>query len=89
MMGQKVFQEKFFYNFSLSQKVPEDHILPKLDRVVDLSFVRSLTAPYYSHTGNPSIDPLVLFKMMLLGYLYGITSERKLAEECSLNLAFM
>lgn len=89
MMGQKVFQEKFFYNFSLSQKVPEDHILRRLNQVVDLLFVRGLTAHYYSHTGQPSIDPVVLFKMMLLGYLYGITSERKLAEECSLNLAFM
>lgn len=89
MMGQKVFQEKFFYNFSLSQRVPEDHILRKLCEVVDLSFVRGLTAPYYSYTGHPSVDPVVLFKMMLLGYLYGITSERRLAEECSLNLAFM
>jgi len=89
MMGQKVFQEKFFYDFRLSQKVPEDHILRRLDQVVDLSFVRGLTAPYYSHTGHPSIDPVVLFKMTLLGYLYGITSERKLAEECGLNLAFM
>lgn len=89
MMGQKVFQEKFFYNFSLSQRVPEDHILRRLSEVVDLSFVRTVTAPFYSHTGQPSIDPVVLFKMMLLGYLYGITSERKLAEECRLNLAFM
>ena len=89
MIGQKVFQEKFFYNFSLGRKVPQDHILLRLDQVVDLSFVRCLTAPYYSHTGHPSIDTAVLFKMMLLGYLYGMTSERKLAEECSLNLAFM
>jgi len=89
MMGQKVFQEKFFYDFSLSKRVPEDHNLRRLAEVADLSFVRRLTAPFYSHTGQPSIDPVVLFKMMLLGYLYGITSERRLAEECSLNLAFM
>lgn len=69
--------------------MPEDHILRRLSEVVDLSFVRKLTAPFYSHTGQPSIDPVVLFKMMLLRYLYGITSERKLAEECRLNLAFM
>ena len=89
MMGQKVFQEKFFYDFSLSRRIPGDHILRRLSEVVDLSFVRRLTAQFYSHTGQPSVDPVVLFKMMLLGYLYGITSERKLAEECSLNLAFM
>ncbi|MFQ5816200.1 MAG: IS1182 family transposase [Candidatus Hydrothermarchaeaceae archaeon] len=89
MMGQKVFQEKYFYNFSLSRRIPEGHILRRLSKVVDLSFVRKLTASFYSHTGQPSIDPVVLFKMMLLGYLYGITSERKLAEECNLNLAFM
>jgi len=89
MMGQKIFQEKFFYDFHLSQRVPEDHILRRLAEVLDLSFVRKLTAQFYSHTGQPSIDPTVLFKMMLLGYLYGITSERRLAEECSLNLAFM
>lgn len=89
MMGQKVFQEKFFYDFSLSKRIPEDHILRRLSEVVDLAFVRRLTAQFYSHTGQPSVDPVVLFKMMLLGYLYGITSERKLAEECSLNLAFM
>lgn len=89
MMGQKVFQEKFFYDFSLSRRIPEDHILRRLNEVVNFSFVRRLTAQFYSHTGQPSVDPVVLFKMMLLGYLYGITSERKLAEECSLNLAFM
>ena len=64
MMGQKVFHEIFFYNFSLSQNVLEDHILRKLSRVMDIFFVRSLTAPYYSHTGHPSVDPVVLFKMM-------------------------
>jgi len=89
MMGQKIFQEKFFYDFHLSRRIPEDHILRRLAEIADLSFVRKLTAQFYSHTGQPSIDPVVLFKMMLLGYLYGITSERRLAEECSLNLAFM
>lgn len=89
MMGQKIFQEKFFYDFSLSRRIPEDHILRRLAEVADLFFVRKLTAQFYSHTGQLSIDPVVLFTMMLLGYLYGITSERRLAEECSLNLAFM
>lgn len=89
MMGRKVYQEKLFYNFSLEKKVPEDHILRKINELVDLKFIRELVAPYYSHTGQPSVDPVVLFKMMLIGYFYNITSERRLAEELSLNLAYM
>lgn len=88
MMGQKQFAPKLFHAFSLDKVVPEGHLLRHLEATVDLSFVRELCAPYYSHTGQPSVDPVVLFKMMLLGYLYGITSERRLAEECSLHLAF-
>ena len=57
--------------------------------VIDLSFVRDLVRNTYSHTGAPSVDPVVVFKMGLLGYLYGITSERRLAEEIKLNLAYM
>lgn len=64
-------------------------MVKQLDQVIDLSFVRGLVRRYYSHTGQPSVDPVVLFKMMLLGYFYGITSERRLAEECSLNMAFI
>ena len=89
MMGTKICQEKMFYNFSLSKKVPENHLLRKIAQVVDLRFVRDLVAKRYSHTGQPSIDPEVIFKMMLLGYLYGITSERRLAEDVSLNMAFL
>lgn len=89
MMGTKDYQEKMFYIFSLSKRMPEDHFLRKVAKVVDLRFVRKLVKPYYSHTGQPSIDPIVLFKMMLIGYFYGITSERRLAEEISLNMAFM
>lgn len=89
MMGRKGYEEKLFYGFSLTQKVPEGHLVRQLDRVIDLSFVRPLVGKYYSHTGQPSVDPVVLFKTMLLGYLYGITSERRLAEECGLNMAFM
>jgi len=55
---------------------------------VDFSFVRSLCRSFYSHTGQPSVDPVVLFKMLLVGYLYGITSERRLAREVSLHLAY-
>lgn len=88
MMGQKSFTPKLFHSLFLGEMIPKDHLLRRLEVVVDLSFIRQLCAPYYSHTGQPSVDPTVLFKMMLLGYLYGITSERRLAEECSLHLAF-
>lgn len=89
MMGIKVNQEKMFYNFSLSKHVPEDHFLRTLTSIIDLRFVRELVADKYSHTGQRSVDPEVLFKMMLIGYFYGITSERRLAEDISLNMAYM
>ncbi len=88
MMGRKSLAPRLFHSLSLQEMVPADHLLRRLNKVVDLSFVRQLCAPFYSHTGQPSVDPVVLLKMMLLGYLYGITSERRLAEECSLHLAF-
>jgi transposase len=88
MLGRKRFEPKLFYEFSLEERVPEDHLLRRVETVVDFSFVRRLTARFYSHTGQPGIDPVVLFKLALLGWLYGITSERRLAEEVRLNLAF-
>ena len=89
MMGIKSTQERMFYNFSLSSRIPEDHILRKVNQTIDLRFVRDLVADKYSHTGQPSIDPEVLFRMMLIGYLYGITSERRLAQDISLNMGYM
>lgn len=89
MMGAKQKQAKMFYNFSLSSRIPKDHFLRKLDETMDFSIIRSLAKPYYSHTGQPSIDPVVLLKMMLIGYLYNIASERKLAQELRVNMAFM
>ena len=89
MMGEKTFTPKRVYELDWERRIPPDHLLRRVSEVVDFSFVRRLTAHYYSHTGKPGIDPVVLFKMALLGYLYGITSERRLAEELRLNLAFM
>jgi len=89
MMRVKQKESKLFYNFSLSNRVPKDHFLRKVDETIDFSFVHELAKPYYSHTGQPSIDPIVLLKMMLIGYFYDITSERKLAQELGVNLAFM
>jgi transposase len=69
--------------------VPKDHFLRKVDRVLDLSFVRELTAPRYAASlGRPSIDPVVYFRIQLVGYLYGIRSERRLCEDVYCNLAY-
>src|SRR4030081_970622 len=88
MMGIKNVEAKLFYEISLDRRIPEDHLLRRIEQAVDFSFVYSLTRPYYSHTGQPSVDPVALFKMALLGYLYGLASERRLAQEVELNLAY-
>lgn len=88
MMGKKDFKPRIFYRLSLEKMVPQGHLVRALEDVIDLSFVRGLCRKFYSHTGQPSVDPIVLFKMMLVGYLFGITSERKLSEECTVNLAY-
>lgn len=88
MKQQPRFAAKFYYHLSLDHLVPEDHLLRQIDRAVDFAFIRPLCRPFYSHTGRPSVDPVVLFKMLLVGYLYGITSERRLARELNLNLAY-
>ncbi|MBF6601330.1 MAG: IS1182 family transposase, partial [Dehalococcoidia bacterium] len=88
MMGRRDFEAKLYYQLSLEQLVPENHLLRRVAAAIDFSFVRPLCRPYYSHTGQPSVDPIVIFKMLLLGYLYGITSERRLAEEVGLHLGY-
>ena len=87
-MGEKAVEPKLYLSFSLDAAVPRDHIVRRLADALDLSFVRALTRPYYSGTGRPSVDPLVLFKLSLLGYLFNITSERRVCEEAGLNLAW-
>jgi transposase len=89
MLGRKTFEPKLFYQVSLEERVPQEHLLRRVAVAVDFSFVRRLTARFYSHTGQPGVDPVVLFRMALVGWLYGITSERRLADELRLNLAFM
>jgi transposase len=87
-MGSKAVEPKLYLNFSLDAAVPEKHIVRRLAGAVDFGFVRSLARQYYSNTGQPSVDPVVLFKLWLLGYLFNIRSERRLCEEASLNLAW-
>jgi transposase len=88
MMGQRqVEQAALFYEFSLERHVPAAHLLRSIDRFADLSDVRGHVTPFYSCTGRPSIDPELLVRMPLVGYRYGIRSERRLCEEVHLNLA--
>jgi len=88
MMGQQPRTESLFYYFRLEDQIPENHLLRLIDRHVDLSFVRERVKDLYSRTGRPSIDPEVLLRLLLVGYLYGITSERRLLEEVRMHLAF-
>jgi transposase len=77
-----------FYEFSLEQHVPGDHLLRAIDRFVDLDGFRAHLAPFYSTTGRPSIDPELMIRMLIVGYCSGIRSERRLGEEVHLNLAY-
>lgn len=77
-----------FYEFSLEEHVPQAHLLPSIDRFVDLGDIRQYLAEFYSHTCRPSIDPELLIRMLLVGYCFGIRSERRLCEEVHLNLAY-
>jgi transposase len=89
MMGQRqIDQAALFYEFSLERHVPVSHLLRSIDRFVDLSDIRRHLEPFYSCTGRPSIDPELLVRMLLVGYCYGIRSERRLCEEVHLNLAY-
>jgi transposase len=88
MMGQQARTESLFYYFRLEDQIPEDHLLRLIDQHIDLSFVRERLKNYYSWTGRPSIDPEVLLRLLLVGYFYGITSERRLLEEVRMHLAY-
>jgi transposase len=89
MMGPKQeAQAALFYEFSLDDHVPQDHLLRSIDRYVDLTGIRTHLEDFYSHTGRPSVDPELLIRMLLLGYCFGIRSERRLCEEVHLSLAY-
>lgn len=89
MMGNKgPDQNQLFYAFNLEDRVPKDHLLRGIDQFLDLSDLCDHLAPYYSHTGRPSIDPELMIRMLLIGYCFGIRSERRLCEEVELNLAY-
>jgi transposase len=81
-------REQLFYSFNLEEVVPDDHLVRAIARVLDLSWVRAELAPHYSLTGRPSIDPVLMIRMLIVGYVFAIRSERALCREVQLNLAY-
>jgi transposase len=89
MMGQQGgSQDRLFYSFNLDDHVPRGHLLRGIDQVLDLRELRAQLAPFYSHTGRPSVDPELILRMLIVGYCSGIRSERRLCEEVHLNMAY-
>ena len=86
MQGRKVYSEKLFINFQLSERVPEGNFYRRLKDVLDLDFLYKETAKYYGSSGQKSIDPVVFFKMCLVGYLENIISDRRLIEHSSMRM---
>jgi Transposase and inactivated derivatives len=81
-------QGHLFYQFHLDEAVPEDHLVRKVDTVLDLSWVHAELAPHYSRIGRPSIDPVLMIRMLIVGYVFAIRSERQLCREVQVNLAY-
>src|SRR6201997_1183100 len=89
MMGRRERgQGQFFYAFDLDKAVPADHLVRQIDGVLDLDWVHKELAAYYSHTGRPSIDPVLMIRMLIVGYVFAIRSERRLCSEVQVNLAY-
>ena len=89
MMGRReVGQGQFLYSFDLDKVVPPDHLVGQIDSVLDLDWVHKELTPYYSHTGRPSIDPVLMIRMLIVGYVFAIRSERQLCSEVQVNLAY-
>lgn len=88
MLGENERQEPMFHYVRLEDMVPENHLLRLVDKYIDFSFIREKVKHLYSHTGRPSIDPELLLRMLIIGYLYGITSERRLCEEAKMHIGY-
>src|SRR5664279_52331 len=89
MMGrQEDEQRQFFYVFDLDEVVPPDHLVRQIDAVLDLSWVHKELLPYYSPIGRPSIDPVLMIRMLIVGYVFALRSERRLCAEVQVNLAY-
>ena len=89
MMGrQSGDQDRLFYDVSLDGLVPKDHLVRRIDAVLDLAWLRAELAPYYSHIGRPSIDPELMIRMLIVGYVFAIRAERQLCSEVQVNMAY-
>jgi len=81
-------QGQLFYSFNLEEVVPDDHLVRAISRVLDLAWVLAELAPHYSPIGRPSVDPVLMIRMLIIGYVFAIRSERALCREVRLNLAY-
>ena len=88
MLKKKKSESKIFYNFSIEDYVPQDHFLRLVTKVMSFDFFYDKVKHLYSKTGQPAIDPVVLIKMLLIGYFYNISSERQLVKDINVNLAY-
>ena len=88
MGRQKNEQAQLFYSFRLDEVVPDDHLVREIAGVFDLSWVHAELAPYYPKIGRPSIDPVLMIRMLIVGYVFAIRSERLLCREVRVNLAY-
>jgi len=89
MMGRREHgQGALFYEFSLDEVVPPDHLVRRIDAVLDLGWVHKELDPYYSHTGRPSVDPELVLRMLIVGYVFALRSERRICAEVQVNLAY-
>jgi transposase len=86
MQGHKQFPDRIVLRFSLSERVPRHNLYRRLAELLDWSFLYEQTQDLYSHTGQPSLDPVVFFKLVLVGRLENLTSDRRLVEHCALRL---
>ena len=87
MMGRQSGQMSIII-IDLSELIPENHLLRKINQMISFDFIYDPVAPYYPANGRPSVDPVSMFKMLLVGYLYGVKSERRLVQEVQLNVAY-
>ena len=90
MMGRRDEQWSLFYQFRLDERVPKDHLLRRVDRFVTVALadLHVRLEPYYSEIGRPSVDPELMMRMLIVGYCYGLRSERRLTQEVELHLAY-
>jgi Transposase and inactivated derivatives len=86
MQGNKNYQEKLFLNFQLSQRIPEDNFYRRLKKELNLGFIRKQTSKYYGKDGQKSIDPVVFFKLMLVGYIENYNSDRKIISNSCMRM---